>query len=192
MTRRETRGASSPRDVHQEASVAHIGRAIFDLHEFTRIRTSRPTEQGPHRLPEYNMSSRPKPPFSVLIKEALAVGGVVALLSFTSGNLEHYHWPTASTATYAWTCIWLAMTLLSLRFLVGTGPSLVAASGCVRNFTMLWNMSKEGCISSDEVVYGGIVALVATGVSFYFIASFWKPAGASVTDDQVDIKAEKA
>jgi uncharacterized membrane protein len=138
------------------------------------------------------MSSLPRPPLGVLFKEALPFECLLALLYIISQNLIHYRWFTPSTTLYIWTSVWLATTLLSVRFLFGIGPFMLAANGCLWSFFMLWDLSKEACVSSAEVTYGGIAVVVAMGVSFYFTVRFWKPAGASVQDDQVDAMTEKA
>jgi hypothetical protein len=72
-----------------------------------------------------------------LLREALPASGLVAILNFTTVNLEYYQWFSKITNLHAWTTIWVAAFLISLRFSVKQGPLMVGGTGSARAMFML-------------------------------------------------------
>lgn len=118
---------------------------------------------------------------SILWHEGLPLGCLVAILFVSLGDLKHDQRLSALNTPLIWTTIWFVACLLSLYFLVGIGPQIVAGHRICQNIIMLWNMhgsTREmaaGAPSREDIMSAGMVTTVAAVASIYLTTRLFRP-----------------
>lgn len=109
-------------------------------------------------------------------REFLPAWCFIIVLTYTQGLLEHYLCTSPINKVYIWTLTWLITSLISLRYLIGTGPLPIAAVGWTHSYLMLsdiYSSIGDPCesgmdgVTLTDVVYAGVfVALAIVGSSY--------------------------
>jgi hypothetical protein len=116
-----------------------------------------------------------------LLWESLPAAGLITILSFVSGDLEHYQWFSPPANIYIWTLIWIAIFLASWKLRIKQGPLMVVAHGSVRNVYMLKDLydllGVERCdfgrtVGVADLVGGGVCSALACGGCLYLAMHF--------------------
>ena len=134
-------------------------------------------------------------------RELLPAFVFLFVLIYTQGLLERYVCASPISKLYICTLTWLIASLISLRYLIGTGPFSVATVGYTRSYSMLSDIytsigdpcktGMDGVTLTDVVYAGALVALAIVG-SFYLTTNKCRPSLRAQESEEVAVEDAKA